>query len=158
LVAVAPSKAKSSLEDSRILDKEKFNKGGRLLVVPFTPGVNVAANEELDRVSLMIVRGIADSLNDNAHFIVLNSGNADTADLILEGRIVAMTKPGQIKKLVSKKKKYIAIEGKLIDAKSGDIVCYFTDREESQSRKQPFADLGSSIGQDIGKFLDSSVD
>lgn len=158
-IAVAsPAPKVSRLENSKILDQEKLAKGGKILVVPFTPGVDVTADEELDRVSLMIVQGIAGSLDGNPRFSVLNAENADTADFILEGRVIAMSKPGKLQKLVSRGKKHIAVEGKMVDAKSGNMVLHFTDSKESQNKKEPILNLGSAIGQDIGKFLDSSVD
>jgi len=148
------------LQDIKILDKEKFSQGGKILVVPFSPGVNVAANDEFDRASLMIVKGIADSLNGEAgaRFTVLNAENAETADLILEGRIMSMKESGKLKKVVSfKDKKVLAVEGKMVDARSGAIVFHFTETQESINKKQDFIDLSSSIGQEIGKFLNSSI-
>ena len=145
------------LQSAKILDEDQFKKGGRILVVPFTPDVNAAADDELDRVSLMIVKGIADSLDTSSRFRVLDSGNADTADLILHGRVMTMQETGRLKKLATfKNKKYIAVEGKMVDVKSGRIVFLFSDAKTTQNKKQTFIDLGSFIGHDIGKFLNSS--
>ena len=157
VVVISPSPAQMlPLRNAKILDQEKFNEGGRILVLPFTPGVNVAANDQLERVSLMIVKGAADSLGTDSRFTVLDSQNAGTADLILEGRIVTMQKTGKIKKLTTfKDKKYIEVEGKLIDAKSGHIVFHFSDSKESKNKKQTFNDLALAIGQDIGKLFNA---
>ena len=141
----------------KILDQDQFKKGGRILVVPFTPDVDAAADAQLERVSLMIVKGIAESLDISSRFSVLDSAHANSADLILHGRIMTMQETGRLKRLTTfKDKKYIAVEGKMIDAKSGQIVFHFSDNRASQNNKQTFPDLGSSIGRDIGNFLNSS--
>lgn len=141
----------------KILNEEQFRKGGKILVVPFTPDVNAAAGEQLDRVSLMIVKSIADSLGASSRFSVLDADNAATADLILQGRIMAMKQAGRLKRLATfKDKKSIMVEGNLVDAKSGQIVFHFSDAKTSRDKTQTFVDLGSSIGRDIGEFLKSS--
>ena len=143
----------------KILEDDQFKKGGKVLVVPFSPDVNTAANEELERVSLAIVKGIADSLDTSSRFSVLDGTNAGTADLILQGRILSMNKTGRLKKIVTfKNKESLAVEGKMIDAKSGKIVFHFSNDKTTRDKKQTFVDLGSSIGRDIGKFLNSSQD
>lgn len=152
VVAVPP---KPFLQSSQVLDAERLKKGGRILVIPFTPGSNASANEESERVALMIVQGIADYLNSNfTPYSVLDAANASAADFILQGRILAMNESGRLKKMALRRnRRSIAVEGKMIDAKSGEIVLHFTETEVSKNRKQNFRELGSVIGQDIGKFL-----
>lgn len=148
------------LKSSKILNEQKFKEGGRILIVPFTPGVNAVASEELERTSMMIVRGLVESLgSQNSPFRILDAASADSADLVLQGRILTMKESGRLKKVALRKnKKYLAVEGSIIDAKSGNIVFHFTDIQESRDKKRSFSELGSAIGQDIGNFLAISID
>ena len=153
--AVVTAPQKQFLQTSQILNADRLKKGGRILVIPFAPGSNASANEESERAALMIVQGIAGYLNGNfTPFSVLDAANADSADFILQGRILAMNETGRLKKMTLRKnRKSIMVEGKMVDAKSGEIVLHFTDSEEGRDKKQTFSELGAVIGQDIGNFL-----
>ena len=47
-----------------VLDKDLLVQGGDIALVPFKAGPQAEATDELDRLSLMIIKGIKESLDD----------------------------------------------------------------------------------------------
>ena len=129
------------------------------MIIPFSAGVQAEATDELDRVALMIVRGLADVLKEeNALLTILVAENADLADLKLSGYINKMQKPGQMKKwFLRKNKKILGVQGKMIDVKDGKVILYFSHQRETREEDKGFVDLGHLIGQDIGHFILSNI-
>ncbi len=145
----------SLIDHGQILQKFRLAKGGNLLIVPFDAGDGIAATEELDRISLMIVRGMASVLqNRHSRFKVLVADNAASAQMVIEGYVVKMTAPGRFQKwMPGVQKKSLAVEGKLIEMDKGRVVVRFSHHREATEPDQSFEQIGLSIGEDIGRFI-----
>ena len=152
---IAPVTAARPGSGERILQKERLQKGGNLLVVPFTAGVQVAATDELDRTSLMIVKGISETLAAaSTSFKILNDADAIKADTLLEGHVLqqkpaAHLNPKKLKRL----KKFLKVDGKMTDAKTGEVMILFSKVRETTQNSQTFEELGFLLGKDIGQFI-----
>jgi len=48
----------------KIINASRLEQGGTLLILPFSAGEGVEANEKLDKSALMVVRGILDILDE----------------------------------------------------------------------------------------------
>ena len=116
---------RSDAVEALIIQASPLLQGGKLLIVPFNPGEEVAATSECDKASLMIVKGIAQVLqpSSSSPFTVLVANNATEADLILKGRVVKMEHRSVFKKWMTKTKYHVlAVEGKLIDRVTGQEI------------------------------------
>ena len=145
-----------SLKEARIFQKERLAKGGNLLVVPFSAGKNVEASDELDHVSLMIVKGIADTLGSAEKlFTILVEQDAQSADFIIKGRIVQMEEKSTFPKPWQKKTRQfnLAVEGSILSVDTEEILAKFSQTKSEESQANRFEAFGYDIGVEIGRFL-----
>ena len=150
--------ANSFVKAGKVIDVQRLKKGGKLLVVPFPAGVNVAANERLDRIALTIVQGIADELKDT-RFQVLGDATAHEAELVITGHVTVDGESSKWDRWVLRKtRNTVSVEGRMVDAASGATVLVFTHSVEAATRREDRAQLGYDIGRDIGRFIISSAD
>lgn len=156
---ISPQESAQFLQTTKIINLKRLEKGGNLLIVPFTAGAGVEATEELDKVSLMIVKGIIDILNENnSNFRILVSENAEQADLIIKGHIISMKKTPLMKKWIrGKSMAGLAINGKMINSETGEAVVIFSDNRKVANKKETHKELGYMIGQDVGRFMHQGV-
>lgn len=148
--------AGSFVKTGKVVDAGRLKKGGKVLVVPFSVGVNVAADERSDKIALMLVSGIADELK-GSHFQVLNEANAHEAELIITGHVTGTGKPSKWGRwLLQRSQNVVSVEGRMVDAASKSTVLVFTHSARSSSREKDHARLGYDIGQDIGRYIRSA--
>ncbi len=143
------------IRDGKILDGQRVRAGGKLLIVPFTAGVGVAADVMLDKIALMIVKGIADVLKDEASlFEVLVSENAQEADFVIRGHVTEMSNASRLRRWIPGNKKIsLSVEGRMSDAGSRETLLVFTHGIKAPSDQEDYQQLGYRIGKDIGQFL-----
>ena len=157
-VPAETSSADSFVKTGKVIDTERLKKGGKLLVVQFPAGANVAANELSDKIVLMIVKGVADQLKET-RFQVLNDANAHEADMIITGHVTAVGAPSKWDRWILRRtQNTVSVEGRMVDATSNATVLVFTHSAQASSRRQDQVQLGYDIGKDIGRFIASAAD
>lgn len=148
----------------RIVDAQRLQQGQNLAIIPFKAGVGVEANEELDRVALMIVKGISDVFTDNRggkddYFNILTAENSQKADLIIRGHITAIRRLSRVSRwALMKKEKSLDVDGKMTDARTGETVLIFADRAKTKKKTEDYKQLGYRIGKKIGRFILSGAE
>ncbi|MCB9757750.1 MAG: hypothetical protein H6753_04910 [Candidatus Omnitrophica bacterium] len=150
----------SALDHIRIFQKEKLAKGGNLLVVPFSAGENVESSDELDRVSLTIVKGIADVLADKDQpFKLMVQDDVQKTGFVIKGRITRIEqKNSSIKPWQAKKRKFsLYVEGMILEVDSEEVLAKFSLVKTTQEQKNWFEGLGYAMGEEIGRFLLTTV-
>lgn len=151
------------IDKGRIVNAQKLKDGRNIAIVPFTAGEGAESTDELDRVALMIIKGVVDAFADDktgkhAHFNVLMAENSKDADLIVSGHITAMGGLSKLKRwvLLSSKNK-LSVEGKITDVQSGEAVVIFTDSLHSKAKDADYKQLGYDLGKNIGRFILSGI-
>ena len=145
------------VKTGKIVDLERLEKGGAVLVVPFSAGANVVADERSDKIALMIVSGIANELK-GSRFQMLDESNANGAKLIITGHITDTGKPARWKRwLLQASQNDVSVEGRMVDAASQSTVLVFTHSARSSGREKDHAQLGYEIGKDIGRYIRSAT-
>ena len=72
----------------QVLDPGAFSAGGKVAFVPFVAGKEAEAGEELDRMSLMMVKGAADAFNSvRTPWQIVTDENAEEASYVIDGRV-----------------------------------------------------------------------
>lgn len=161
LNAAVPETLSSGLiSEGKVVNASALARGGRLLVVPFTAGAGVEANEELDRATLMIIKGMADTLGENdPSFEVLSGEDASMADFILRGHVIRYRKPSILRRWVMRDRRArLEVEGRLLNARSKETILLFAHARERAEGAGADKDLGYAIGEDLGRFLLSAGD
>ena len=148
------------VESGKILNRERLQKGGSLLVIPFKAGPGVEADGELDRMALTIVKGISDKLKEkNTSLKLLDYEHAQEADFVLQGHITLVEKPSQFNKWVKRDKTIeVSAEGEIIDLETDKKIVIFSDSRKSSQKDATYKDLGYQIGERIGRFLLSGIE
>jgi hypothetical protein len=146
----------SPLKEARVFKSEAFSKGGNLLVVPFSAGAGVVANDELDRISLLIVKGIADVLGSgNQRFQLMTSQDSQDADVVIKGRIIQVQEKTTLSKPWGKKPKHLilSVEGSVLGVENEELVAKFAQIKEVQGKGVSLENLAYETGVEIGHFL-----
>ena len=130
------------------------------MIVPFTAGEGVEETDQLDKVSLMLVKGVYDTFQDaSSHLKMLEADKIDDADFIIQGHIVSISKPSKVNKLMlSNGKKQLQVQGKMTDAKTGETVVLFDDHQETSQKDEDCKHLGYVIGENISHFILSGLE
>ena len=142
-------------DENKIIDADRLRRGGTIFVVPFKAGPNIQATIQLDHIALMIVKGIADEVNQvQSPLRILTAENKDYADFLIQGHIVLLSEPHGLQKWsLGKKKKSLAVKGYMIDQKTRKKILLFSQQKEASLKHESYDDLGWGIGSDIGKFI-----
>ena len=151
------------VDEGRIVNVQKLQQGRNIAIIPFTAGQWAESTDELNRVALMIIKGIVDAFADDqtgkhAHFNILTAENSSEADLIVKGHITVMGGSSKLKRwaLLSNKIK-LSVKGKITDIQSGEAVVIFEDHAQAGAKEGDYKQLGYDIGKDIGRFILSGV-
>ncbi len=151
---IVPIKDTQFVATGRVVAPTLLEKGGRVAMIPFTAGSDVEATQELDRISLMMVRGLADTLNNEPSKKIIFSPEEDETDFIITGHITQLSQPSKFKEWIFRNHKIIlSIDGKMVDAHTKQTVLVFSDLKSAQYKKVKYEALGQIIGQDIAKFI-----
>ena len=147
------------VNSGKVIDAVLLAKEGSLLIVPFPAGVNVAATDELEQASFMVVKGIYDTLKEKgAAFRLLESDSPQKPDFIIKGYMTRLSRSGgMIRGLIKGREMTVAAEGKLLERESGKPALIFSFQRKSAQKETDHRDLGYKVGQDIGEFIASHV-
>lgn len=148
------------VQTGKVLDTKRLTDGGNLLIIPFNAGTGVAATDELDTIALMIVKGMTLVLKEEGSSLkVLVADNADTFDMMIKGQVVTMETPKRFKKWVFRKKmRRLGVEGRLVGRDKGRVILKFSHQREMPHDDQSLEQMGMAIGEDIGRFILSSME
>ena len=136
-----------------IVDQEKLLLGGKLAFTDLKAGPLAIADEQTDRVSLKIIQGATDALQNNAIGIAITN-DPHVANLIFEGYIEEFSQPGKFSKMVLfKNRSRISVSGEIYERKTGLRVLSFASSKVFKSSKETSLQAALSIGQTIGEFI-----
>ncbi|OGX36388.1 MAG: hypothetical protein A3C36_02130 [Omnitrophica WOR_2 bacterium RIFCSPHIGHO2_02_FULL_52_10] len=156
--------ANEFVDKGRVVNRARLQQRQNVLIFPFHAGVGVEATDNLDKIALMIIKGITDTFDSDQtgkhdHFHILTAESQEPAELILKGRFTEVAGPSTLKKWLPLTGRWsLGVSGKLMDAKSGEVLVIFTDKEATDDKNDDTMKLGYQIGINIGQFLLSGVD
>jgi len=143
----------------KIIKEKEFKEGGKLAILPFKAGVNAVASIQLDRVSMMVVKGMVDYLaQGNTPFTVLTTQDQGDPDFVIDGYINAFIQPGKVKRWVTHNKKTIlSVEGYMENPVTKERILIVQHKRSIIDRNKDGLDLAYQTGQDLGRFLVDSL-
>lgn len=139
----------------KIVNREVFSKGGTLVVLPFKAGVGVSANQQMDRMSMMIAKGAIDYLvEQKTPFTILTTQDQGNPDLIIEGYIEDIDSPGKVGRLVLRQKQTtLHITGQMVMSGTKERVMIFQNTKTMPDPKRDGLEIAYQMGQDLGRFI-----
>lgn len=157
-----PFESSGFVEKGRIVDGQRLQSGRNVVVIPFKAGVGVEATEALDKIALMIVKGISDAFASEGgghHLQLLTVEDSQKADMIIQGHVTAMEHPSKIGRwILFKDTKKLGVEGKMTDAQTGEVILSFSDHAVSGAQREDHTQLGYRIGKNIGRFISAGME
>jgi hypothetical protein len=135
-----------------VLDTDRWNAGGSLIFIPFTPGAGAEAGPRVDRIALMIVKGFSDyTAGHRGVFQLLTGENALQAQFILDGRIDEFEPAGSLRVIgIGRKKVALRVSGEVLDRETGEVIARFKGtRLYTDIRDTDLA--AGDIGQELGE-------
>ena len=151
----APEARPSVILQGEVTRAERLAQGGGLLAVPFSAGVNVSADEELDRISLLIVKGFMEAFEEKTSLLrLLTDKDAGEADLILKGHVTRKTGSRRFRVWPFKAQtKVLGVEGEMVARETGERILTFRHEKKSRDAQSDFETLALELGKDIAKFV-----
>ena len=109
-----------------VVNESAFEKGGTLVLGSFKPGTGAAADDETDRLSLMLIKGIKEALpQSNTHFAVSADAQKDT-DFYLDGYIQDYGRDVHFTHIKLRKDQvHLSVEGEIWLRETGEKVFEF---------------------------------
>lgn len=140
-----------------VINDFAFARGGTLVLGPFKPGTGAAANDETDQLSLMITKGIYDTLSgEHTHFII-QTGDLAQPDCFLEGYIEDYGRQGNIlHQKLRQNQAFLSVNGEIWLRETGEKILSFETSVvidlKTQSPKTAAYQMGAAIARFIGSF------
>ncbi len=149
----------SFIHFGRVIGREEFKRGGRLLVLPFKAGAGVLDDDGLDKISFMLVRGFVDIFEEDKDsvFDLIIADDSEEAEFVVEGYILEAKHPGRIYQKLRLGQRKLRVEGVVTHQQSGEIVVVFDDVIEGKEKDGELKAMGRTIGQNIARFLLNEV-
>jgi hypothetical protein len=130
-----------------VVNPSAFEKGGTLVLGSFKPGPGAAADDETDQLSLMMIKGIRETLpTENTHFII-PIADQKGPDLYLEGYIEEYGHKGHLA--------HLSVDGQMWLRETGEKVFLFQTSTVINLKTQDPKAVANQIGVAIAHFIGS---
>jgi len=132
-----------------VIDAAAFQKGGTLVLGAFKPGPGAAADDETDRLSLAIVKGIKETLPDDAAHFTLVPDDQKDSDCFLDGYIEDYGRKGHMV--------HLSVDGEIWLQSSGEKIFSFQTAIMIDLKTQNPKTIAYQIGIAIAHFIGSHM-
>lgn len=160
LVSCAHTSVKKTIGDhlasmnGSVLDEMLLSEGGDLALTPFKAGPMAEANDELDHLSMMILKGVKESLDEqktSLHIIAESQGKPKIA---FEGYIQELSRTNRFSRMMMRpNRSSLVLVGDLWLISTGKRLLTFSIERKFNSKKENFTNVAYEMGKDIGKFI-----
>lgn len=143
----------------RLVDKKSFIPDGTLAVLPFKAGEGVAADPQLDRMSLMISKGIIDYLKEEKlPFEILLTQDQGDPQMLVEGYIESFKKSSRLGVLFFRpRKSQLNVSGQVIVVSNKERILVFKHVKSTTDPQKSGLDLAYHTGHDLGRFIADAI-
>jgi len=137
-----------------VVDATALNKGGTLVFGAFKPGPGAEADDDTDQLSLMMIKGIKDTLpSQNTHFTI-QTGDDDDSDFLLDGFIEDYGHQGH---LMHKHQVHLSLDGQIWLRETGEKLLLFQTSLMIDPKIQEPRVVAYQIGAAIARFIGSHI-
>lgn len=143
----------------QLIRKEAFIEGGTLAVLPFKAGEGALADPQLDRISMMISKGILDYFNaERVPFKVLSTQEEGDPKMVVEGYIEDFDRSGRLSSLGFRPRKMIlSVSGQIMVVKNKERILVFKHVRTMVDPQKSGLDLAYQTGQELGRFITDAL-
>jgi len=127
--------------------------GANVLIVPFSPGPMVVASDEIEHISLRLVKGMSEEIENSSDLKVLAGSRAQEAQVVIKGRIKRICAKKYFWFFGQERAASLMVEGEAISRPGGQPIAHFTATISRQDKGGNFEALAEQLGRDIGTFF-----
>ncbi len=139
-----------------VVNSSVFTKGGTLVLGSFKPGTGAAANDETDQLSLMMIKGINETLPKNSTHFIIQADEQNEPDYYLEGYIENYGRDGHIPHLKLRKNQVLlSVDGDIWLRQTGEKIFLFQTTVVIDLKIQNPKTVAYQIGVAIANFISS---
>ena len=133
-----------------VLNQPLLAQGGDLALVPFKAGPGAEANDELDRISLMVIKGIKDSIeHQNTSFRIVDATDSQPK-IALQGYVQEFSKS---RRMMGSKEDSLNLVGEVWLISTGERILNFSTQRKFNPKKEKPTDAAYELGHEIGDFI-----
>ncbi|MEI7998750.1 MAG: hypothetical protein WCH62_04515 [Candidatus Omnitrophota bacterium] len=137
-----------------VLNSAVLTGGGDLTLSTFKAGPLAEENDELDNFSVMILKGVKDSLEGQKTLLHVVSGNDVHPKMVLEGYVQEYSKTGRLARMtMHPNRNLLVLTGELWLVSNGERILNFTTQKKFDPKKEKPTDVAYALGKDIGDFV-----
>ncbi len=134
------------------LDASSLASGGKIAFTPFKAGPQAIDDEQLDHVSLVIIKGMVDRINQGKTSLSIAAGD-ELSNLIVQGYIEDFSQNGKFDRWVLRRDKgCLAISGEIWLPSSGAKAATFSGYARLNHYKD-VSQAAEALGQALGDEL-----
>ena len=139
-----------------VVNSSEFAKGGMVALDSFKPGPGAAANDDTDQLSVMLIRGIRDTLPASRARFSVQTGHQDDSEYILEGNIESYGREGHAaRSKLGKNQVFLAIDGNIWLRETGEKIFLFQTSVIIDLKTQSPAAMAYQIGAAVARYIGS---
>ncbi len=137
-----------------VLDSVLLAQGGDLALAPFKAGSRAEADGELDRLSMMILKGIKDGIEEHDTSLHIIGNNEGQPKIVLEGYVQEYSKTSRLSRMMLRPNRdSLVLEGELWVNPTGERLLSFSTQRKFDPKKEKPKDVAYALGKDIGDFV-----
>ena len=130
-----------------VINASSFEKGGTLLLGSFKPGSGAAADDETDRLSSLMIKGIKDTLPEGKTQFAIPPDDQKDSDFFLEGYIEDYGRRGHFS--------HLSVDGEIWLRETGEKIFSFQTTTLINLKTQEPAAVAYQMGVAIAHFIES---
>jgi hypothetical protein len=140
-----------------VVNSSAFAKGGTLVLKSFKAGDGAAADEETDRLSSMVIKGITDTLPGENTKFTFQTQDPDDSDFYLAGHIENYGDASSVHNMgLRKNQVYLSLDGEIWLRETGEKVLLFQTSTIFNLKTQDPTAEAYQIGVGIAHYIGSA--
>lgn len=141
-----------------VLAADVLAEGGAIALVPFKAGPGAEATDELDRISMMMIKGIRESIADKKSSLKVVEPTEESPRIAMQGYIEEYSKTGRLKRMMLRpNQSSLVVAGEVWLISNGQRLLSFSTDKRFHSKKEKAVNVAYALGREIGDYISSHV-
>jgi hypothetical protein len=155
-IVISDASGETPLVTGSVVNAAAFGKGGTLILNSFKAGAGAEADDDTDRLSSMMIKGIRDTLPGlNTHFNI-PADDQDGSDYFLDGYIEDYGRDKHFSHLtLNKNQVHLSVDGEIWLRDTGEKIFLFQTSTVINLKTQDPKSVAYQIGCAIARFIGS---
>lgn len=155
---VVPVETEQASVTGTVLDAQVLAQGGTIALVPFKAGPGAEATDELDRISMMMIKGIRETMALKGEALKVVEPAEESPRIAMQGYIEEYSKTGRLKRLMLRpNQSSLRVTGEVWLISNGQRLLSFSTDKRFYPKKEKVLNVAYALGREIGTYISSQV-